>query len=854
MGKTYVALAVASSYILRSAKNEQVVVFVPPRVAPKWVEEWKKFSESLLHEGHGIRCVDTPIRSGEDFLRALDDAPSRRNHVVILTHSALTANLQDAFIQLALMWYATRKRWGAGYRRAQIARWSNGRRGLLRDRRFTTETVDQLMQSSPEQWRAEWTRITGQDLADDPVPAQLHLVMSDINLDGIWEVIQDLPHRASANTDERLKVARKTLNQVTQEVWRRVLAQAKPRMPLIIVDEAHALKNDATNISRLFSPRSDHPSDGALAGIFERMLLLTATPFELGHDELIRVLSRLNAIRPMRPKPAEPLVDRLDRLKMTLRRAQETAITLERSWARLVEDDCIPFDQWSLDGEPNGECRAEVRQAWRDAGSAVRARRELFKELQPWVIRHERDQRREYFEGNAIRLSADKGGGGLVIPDSAALPFLLAARAQAVAADERSGAARPLFAYGIASSYEAYLRLESGEGVLDADTDHEGVESNTDVDEDPGRAHVHSGSSAGWYSREIAAMLGSAEIRAAHPKIDATVERAVALWESGQKCLIFCWYIRTTAALRDALNKRIDDVVEARASRALGVSAEETSRELERIADRLLRTGSANHSRIRAHIKDRFQDGTAGDVELANSLAEVAIRCLRTPGYLVRYTRLGPRFGVDELLSGIDGDNPAHVDLVTRWSGYAGRVASMTPAERASILHHLLGEDKSASGRGASLQQVRRAYGQTGREDRERLIRVFNTPFAPDILVASSVMGEGIDLHQECRHVIHHDLDWNPSKLEQRTGRLDRIGALAERENTKIAVYEPFLAGTHDEKMFRVVKDRAGWFGIVMGSAVREDEIFTDAVESRIRLHPRIAGALRMDLSSPNGD
>ena len=112
-------------------------------------------------------------------------------------------------------------------------------------------------------------------------------------------------------------------------------------------------------------------------------------------------------------------------------------------------------------------------------------------------------------------------------------------------------------------------------------------------------------------------------------------------------------------------------------------------------------------------------------------------------------------------------------------------------------------------------------------------------------------MGEGIDLHQECRFVIHHDLDWNPSVLEQRTGRLDRIGALAEREDKKIEVYEPYLAGTHDEKMFRVVKDRAQWFDIVMGRATGVDEHVTDAEEVRVPLHDKIRQALTMDLRSP---
>ena len=222
------------------------------------------------------------------------------------------------------------------------------------------------------------------------------------------------------------------------------------------------------------------------------------------------------------------------------------------------------------------------------------------------------------------------------------------------------------------------------------------------------------------------------------------------------------------------------------------------------------------------------------------------------------YARLSVDLDSEGLLRGIAGDNTTGVNLLARWTEFVARMAAMTSDERTKTLARLQGEhtssedDETTGGsRGASLAQVRRAYGGTRREDRERLISVFNTPFAPDILVASSVMGEGIDLHQECRHVIHHDLDWNPSKLEQRTGRLDRIGALAERQKKNIEVYEPYLAGTHDEKMFRVVKDRAGWFDIVMGRAVGTDEHAMDVEESRIPLHPRLRDALSMDLRSP---
>ena len=79
-------------------------------------------------------------------------------------------------------------------------------------------------------------------------------------------------------------------------------------------------------------------------------------------------------------------------------------------------------------------------------------------------------------------------------------------------------------------------------------------------------------------------------------------------------------------------------------------------------------------------------------------------------------------------------------------------------------------------------------------------------------------MEEGVDLHLNCRHVIHHDLDWNPSSLEQRTGRIDRLGSKAERSGKSIRVYLPYVEGCQDEKLYRVVMDRERWFGVVMGA------------------------------------
>jgi len=131
-------------------------------------------------------------------------------------------------------------------------------------------------------------------------------------------------------------------------------------------------------------------------------------------------------------------------------------------------------------------------------------------------------------------------------------------------------------------------------------------------------------------------------------------------------------------------------------------------------------------------------------------------------------------------------------------------------------------EDHDDDGeRGVGLfANVQVATGATRRGARSRLMRAFNTPFFPDILVCSEVMGEGVDLQRFCRHVIHHDLAWNPSTIEQRTGRIDRIGCKAEGRQP-IVVYLPFLAGTADERQFQVMSERERWFRIVMG----QDEV-----------------------------
>ncbi len=70
-------------------------------------------------------------------------------------------------------------------------------------------------------------------------------------------------------------------------------------------------------------------------------------------------------------------------------------------------------------------------------------------------------------------------------------------------------------------------------------------------------------------------------------------------------------------------------------------------------------------------------------------------------------------------------------------------------------------------------------YGGMDGDDREDLKAAFQA--SPDsapirILLATDSASEGIDLQNHCHRLLHYDIPWNPNRLEQRNGRIDRHG------------------------------------------------------------------------------
>jgi SNF2 family DNA or RNA helicase len=67
-------------------------------------------------------------------------------------------------------------------------------------------------------------------------------------------------------------------------------------------------------------------------------------------------------------------------------------------------------------------------------------------------------------------------------------------------------------------------------------------------------------------------------------------------------------------------------------------------------------------------------------------------------------------------------------------------------------------------------------HGQTPREVRRQVQEIFNNDPKALVLVATDAAAEGINLHRRAHLMVNYDLPWNPNRLEQRFGRIHRIG------------------------------------------------------------------------------
>lgn len=93
----------------------------------------------------------------------------------------------------------------------------------------------------------------------------------------------------------------------------------------------------------------------------------------------------------------------------------------------------------------------------------------------------------------------------------------------------------------------------------------------------------------------------------------------------------------------------------------------------------------------------------------------------------------------------------------------------------------------------------------SGEDDQATRNKVTETFRTSDncVLVSTDAAAEGLNLHQRCHHLVHVELPFNPNRLEQRNGRIDRFG-----QNFEPVVSYLYLRGTFEERILLRLIDK----------------------------------------------
>ena len=132
-------------------------------------------------------------------------------------------------------------------------------------------------------------------------------------------------------------------------------------------------------------------------------------------------------------------------------------------------------------------------------------------------------------------------------------------------------------------------------------------------------------------------------------------------------------------------------------------------------------------------------------------------------------------------------------------------------------------------------------YGGMDKFEKQHSVEKFRADDNFSILLSTEIGGEGRNF-QFCRVLMNYDLPWNPMKLEQRIGRLDRIG----QQSKEIFIYNFFLEGTVEsdiifalDKRINLYEESIGQLEPIIGNIEKDmkDLIFAPEKEKRRKLN-----------------
>jgi superfamily II DNA or RNA helicase len=117
-------------------------------------------------------------------------------------------------------------------------------------------------------------------------------------------------------------------------------------------------------------------------------------------------------------------------------------------------------------------------------------------------------------------------------------------------------------------------------------------------------------------------------------------------------------------------------------------------------------------------------------------------------------------------------------------------------------------------------------YGGMALDERERIKAAFQA--SPEdspvrILLATDAASEGVNLQNHCWQLIHYEIPWNPNRMEQRNGRVDRHG----QKNPDVHVYH-FVNAGFDKAKRDAVAELDGELEFLLRAALKVESIRED--------------------------
>ncbi len=112
------------------------------------------------------------------------------------------------------------------------------------------------------------------------------------------------------------------------------------------------------------------------------------------------------------------------------------------------------------------------------------------------------------------------------------------------------------------------------------------------------------------------------------------------------------------------------------------------------------------------------------------------------------------------------------------------------------------------SGRGGEVREKDGRWRLISREDAKRLFRAGKA----DVLLCTDAAAEGLNF-QFCGSLINYDMPWNPMRVEQRIGRIDRLG----QQHAKIRIVNLHYEGTVETDVYMALRRRIHLFESVVG-------------------------------------